>query len=51
MGWTFGMERKVLRILWAEDGTIDVASFVRGPWEDEALMLQPRLHGVQPDTQ
>ncbi|MGA9015873.1 MAG: hypothetical protein WB509_25550 [Acetobacteraceae bacterium] len=42
---------KVLRILWAEDGTIDVASFVRGPWEDEALMLQPRLHGVQPDTQ
>ncbi|MEJ0017298.1 MAG: hypothetical protein WDN25_12155 [Acetobacteraceae bacterium] len=31
---------KVLRILWAEDGSIQVASFVRGPWEEEALSLQ-----------
>lgn len=30
---------RVLRILWAEDGAIEVASFARGPWEDEALIL------------
>lgn len=30
---------KVLRILWAEDGTIEVESFVRGPWEEEVLVL------------
>ena len=30
---------KVLRILWAEDGTIEVVSFVRGPWEEAALVL------------
>ena len=30
---------KVLRILWAEDETIEVVSFVRGPWEEEALVL------------
>lgn len=29
----------VLRILWADDGTIEVAGFVRGPWEDEVLAL------------
>ena len=31
---------KVLRILWAEDGTIEVADFIRGPWEEEAFRLQ-----------
>jgi hypothetical protein len=41
---------RVLRILWAEDGAIEVVSFVRGPWEDEVLTLQPRHEGVQPDT-
>ena len=30
---------KVLRILWAEDDTIEVVSFVRGPWEEAALVL------------
>ncbi|MBV8398905.1 MAG: hypothetical protein JOZ17_09210 [Acetobacteraceae bacterium] len=29
----------VLRILWSDDGTVDVASFVRGQWEDEVLRL------------
>jgi hypothetical protein len=42
---------KVLRILWSEDGAIEVASFVRGSWEDEVLTLQPRRQGVQSDTQ
>jgi hypothetical protein len=26
-------------ILWADDGVFEVISFVRGPWEDEALAL------------
>ena len=30
---------KVLHILWADDGSFDVASFVRGAWEDAALAL------------
>ena len=30
---------KVLRVLWADDGCLEVASFVRGPWEDLALAL------------
>ena len=30
---------KVLRILWGNDGLFEVASFVRGPWEDAALAL------------
>jgi hypothetical protein len=30
---------RVLRVLWADDGAIDVASFVRGEWEDAALAL------------
>jgi hypothetical protein len=30
---------RVLRILWAADGTFEVASFVRGLWEDAALAL------------
>jgi hypothetical protein len=30
---------KVLRVLWAGDGRFEVASFVRGPWEDLALMI------------
>jgi hypothetical protein len=29
----------VLRILWSDDGTVDVASFLRGQWEDEVLRL------------
>ena len=31
---------KVLRVLWARDDTIEVVSFVRGPWEEEVLALQ-----------
>ncbi len=42
---------KVLSILWAEDGGIEVASFVRGPWEDEVLALPPRHPSVHSDTQ
>jgi hypothetical protein len=30
---------RVLRLLWSDDGTVDVASFVRGPWEHEVLRL------------
>jgi hypothetical protein len=30
---------KVLSVLWADDGAFEVASFVRGAWEDEALGL------------
>ena len=30
---------KVLRVLWADDDTIEVVSFVRGSWEEEALAL------------
>jgi hypothetical protein len=30
---------KVLSVLWADDGRFQVASFVRGPWEDLALAL------------
>jgi hypothetical protein len=30
---------KVLSVLWADDGASEVASFVRGSWEDEALAL------------
>ena len=30
---------KVFRVLWADDGRFEVASFVRGPWEDAALAL------------
>lgn len=29
----------VLRILWSDNGTTEVANFVRGAWEDEALAL------------
>ena len=32
-------ERKLLSILWAEDGSYEVDSFVRGSWEDDALAL------------
>src|ERR1700720_3230992 len=32
-------EGKVLSVLWAENGAFDVASFVRGPREDEALAM------------
>ena len=30
---------RVLGVLWADDGAYEVAAFVRGPWEDEALTL------------
>ena len=30
---------KVLSVLWADDGSFEVDSFVRGSWEDEALAL------------
>jgi hypothetical protein len=30
---------KVLKMLWADDGCLAVASFVRGPWENLALAL------------
>jgi len=29
----------VFRIQWSDDGTVDVASFDRGQWEDEVLRL------------
>ena len=32
---------RVLGVLWSEDGAYEVAAFVRGPWEDEALALAP----------
>jgi len=30
---------KVLSVLWADNGSFEVDSFVRGSWEDEALVL------------
>jgi hypothetical protein len=35
--WRDGSQ--VLGILWSDDGAYEVAVFVRGPWEDEALAL------------
>ena len=32
-------EARVLRVLWAEDGSFQVGRFVRGSWEEEALAL------------
>ena len=32
-------EARVMRMLWAEDGTFEVVDFVRGAWEAEALAL------------
>jgi hypothetical protein len=32
-------DAQVLRVLWADSGAFEVASFVRGPWEDAALAL------------
>ncbi len=32
-------EAQVLSVLWADDGASEVATFVRGSWEDEALAL------------
>lgn len=37
--WHGAEPAKVLCILWAEDGTIEVVNFIRGPWEEEALAL------------
>ena len=30
---------KTLSVLWADDGSFEVDSFVRGSWEDEVLVL------------
>ena len=30
---------RVLRVLWSDDGSTEVAAFVRGSWEDKALGL------------
>ena len=30
---------RVLRVLWSDDGAVDVVAFVRGEWEAEALGL------------
>ena len=32
---------RVLGVLWSDEGAAEVAAFVRGPWEDEALALTP----------
>ncbi len=32
---------RVLGVLWSDDGASEVAVFVRGAWEDEALALAP----------
>ena len=34
-----GTARIILKILWSDDGTVHIASFVRGQWEDEVLRL------------
>ena len=33
--------RKVLSLQWDDSGRVEVISFNRGPWEDEALALGP----------
>ncbi len=33
--------RKVLSLQWDDAGRVEVVSFNRGPWEDEALALGP----------
>jgi hypothetical protein len=33
--------RKVLSLQWDDAGRVEVISFTRGPWEDEALALGP----------
>jgi len=30
---------QVLSVLWSDDGATEVAAFIRGPWEEEALAL------------
>jgi len=30
---------RMLQVLWSDDGRVEVASFVRGAWEDAALAL------------
>ena len=30
----------VLNLQWEDDGTVEVISFTRGPWEDDALALR-----------
>ena len=41
--------RQAIKLL--QYSNIEVASFIRGTWEDEVLTLQPRHQDVQPDTQ
>jgi hypothetical protein len=31
---------KVLRVLWADDGSVEVVTFIRGSWEQEVLGLR-----------
>ena len=38
-GLDVGHGARVLRILWSDDGAFEVASFIRGAWEDAALAL------------
>jgi hypothetical protein len=38
-GFELCHDTEVLRVLWADDGTYDVAKFIRGPWEEAALLL------------
>ena len=42
----YGLEvwhnEKMMSVLWADDDAFQVVSFVRGPWEDEALQLRKR---------
>jgi hypothetical protein len=37
--WHGAEATKVLRVLWADNGSAEVVSFIRGPWEEEALGL------------
>lgn len=32
-------EKRVMRLLWADDGALALVEFARGPWEAEALAL------------
>lgn len=38
--WRGADPQRVLRILWAEDGTMEVMNFVPGPWEEEVFLLR-----------
>ena len=32
-------DTQLLRVLWADNGAFEIASFIRGPWEEAALAL------------